>query len=325
MSGIGAGQSVWWWVPIVISIVALSVSVSTFVWQIIKHVYLDGGRVIVKLRPAIWEPETSLARFDSLDGAWRLRADVEQRRGAESAELVVENAGRTAVTISSPGIMYRGERVGRHLRRVRHAVSPRTFPEAASCEGQIQPDSRAVRLEPYARAIYLLDVHSVMAMARRHRQGTRTVVLRGSIDVAGRKRPALSPWRRRWRIPRAAVTLVEYADRWPAESAILLILLRQRDREGGHLSMLEFASRLIAARLWEHREVPDPTERVEMSVRDPETVLACGDIGLIMVKYELAELLRDHDGELTWEGAKLQLQLTRTAEKSRQLRSPGTE
>jgi hypothetical protein len=218
-----SGQGAWWWAPIVISVVALSVSASTFVWQIIKHVYLDGGRVIVKLRPAIWDPGMALGRSDSPDGGWHLRAEVEQRRGVQSAQLVVENAGRTAVTISSPGIMYRGERVGRRLRRTRHAVPPRTFPEAASCEVQIQPDSRAVRLAPYARAIYLLDIHSVIAMARRVRHGTGTVVLKGSIDVAGRKHPGLSPWRRRWRIPRAAVTLVEYADRWPAEFAILLV------------------------------------------------------------------------------------------------------
>ena len=73
--------------------------------------------------------------------------------------------------------------------------------------------------------------------------------------VAGRSKSVLSSRKRRWRVPAAARTLVDFSAIVPVERAILLILVRHLpadlDGELLRVSSLEHSSRLIASWLWD--------------------------------------------------------------------------
>ena len=314
------------WAPIAISIVALLVSLSGLTWGILKHFHFDGGRVLVTIRPAIWNPGFSISRMKSSTGAWRSLREPEGRpptKGVECAELVVENAGRTAVTVYGVGFTYKEGRrpsyavesnVPRWLRRrVRHSVSPRLFSQAGEGDQRYRQDHQPFRLEPYDRAVYVLDVHSVIDMAHRDRPTARRTNLRGFAEIAGTRAPAQSAWRQRWRVPREALTLVDFSSTVPAEVPIALVLARHSTPTDAHLSSLEYAARLVAAGLWIHRDVSDPEQRVKASFEYAEEIkLACGPASS-MAQYYVRELLVQHGSLLTWEGAQLQHRLEKEA------------
>jgi hypothetical protein len=128
---------------------------------------------------------------------------VTHGRALELAQLVVENPGRTAVTIYSPGLAISG-----HGRK-QHSLTPRMF----ATENGFGPDTAVtdtiVRLDPYARVTFLLDYWSVMPSVLKETAKDR-VVVRGFVGVAGRtKRPQKSSWRRRWQIDKGAYTAIQ--------------------------------------------------------------------------------------------------------------------
>lgn len=330
-------QALGWqqWVPLVISGVALLVSVSGFLWGMLKHFHFDGGRVLVTIRPAIWNPGFSIFHIRSPAGTWRGLRESEggaSAKGVECAELVVENAGRTAVTVYGVGFTYTGGRrppyrgrwdAPRWLRRrVRHSVSPRLFSQAGDGDERYRVDHQPFRLEPYDRAVYVLDVHSVIDKARRDRPNARRTVLRGFAEIAGTRAPARSAWRRRWRVPRETLTIVDFNDTVPAEVPIALILARHSSADETYFSSIEYAARLVAAGLWVHRDVSDLEERVKASFDyDEEIKLACGPASN-MAQYRVRELITEHGSQLTWEGAQLQHRLHEQALASREAGKP---
>ncbi|VTR76981.1 hypothetical protein [Cellulomonas hominis] len=303
------------WLPIAISALALGVSLIALGWQIAKHI-LDGGRVLVQLNPALWDPGHALRTMDSRTGAWRSPGQLKEGRtaGAECAVLVVENAGRTAVTITDPGVAYRGKRPRWFRRRVKRSLTPRMLGPAGDIDKQIQPTAAPYRLEPYSRVIYLLDIHSAIDHARANLRPGKRVVMRGKVVVAGRRRAVRSAGKRRWRVPATARSLDRYAPSVPVERAVVLILLRHRvggvGAEPLRVSSLEYASRLIAARLWELRDVHSQRQRVERALDDEVVRIECGEpIAMNMVTYHLTELLSVEPEALDWTGARRQHQL----------------
>lgn len=189
---------------LVISLLSFVIAIVALFWQIAKH-FLDGGRVRVYLNTAIWEPEFMLATNRS--GRLRLKDDQSARsvirgRALEVAQLVVENPGRIPVTIYSPGLAFSG-----HGRKD-HSVVPRMF----GTDGTYGPDDaltdRVVRIEPYGRATFLLDLWSVMpGLLEDAPKGE--VVVRGQVEVAGKRSPTRSRWRKRWRIRSGMYTAIE--------------------------------------------------------------------------------------------------------------------
>ena len=188
-----------------VSLLSFLIALAALGWQVAKH-FLDGGRVKVYLNTAIWEPEVKLTTNSS--GTLILQSDDSARsvthgRALELAQLVVENPGRAAVTIYSPGLSISG-----HGKK-HHSLVPRMF----STDGSFGPDNAVtdtvVRLEPYARVTFLLDYWSVMPSIVKQAQKDR-VFLRGFVGVAGRtKRPQRSSRRLRWRIERGAYTAIQ--------------------------------------------------------------------------------------------------------------------
>ncbi|VXC18330.1 conserved hypothetical protein [Microbacterium sp. 8M] len=189
-----------------VSLLSFLIALSALCWQVTKH-FLDGGRVKVYLNTAILYPEYMIATNRSGKHALKNEHPAEEvtRRGKalELAQLVVENPGRTAVTIYSPGLQFSG-----HGKK-NHTVVPRMF----ETDGTFGPDEAitdtVVRLEPYARVTFLLDYwSSVPGLMKKAPKGY--VDIRGRVSVAGRtNRPQRSSYRKRWRIRRGMYTAIE--------------------------------------------------------------------------------------------------------------------
>lgn len=311
------------WLPLVLSVLALLISVGGLVWAVAKHFLFDGGRVRVTIRPALWDPSGGVVRTDSSNGSFRTDArravdSIMRLKGVECAELTVDNAGRTAVTIRSVGIAFRGQRPHGWRGRRLHLVAPGAFANPEGGE-HYRKDHEPFRLEPYDRAVFLLDVHSVLEMARKTRPQDRRVVLRGFVDVPGTKRAALSPWRRRWRVPRRAATLQDFSRKVEAEFPIALIFARLSANDASTQTAMEFAARLVAAGLWAHRDVVDAKTRVAMAFDyDSYPIkLACGP-STALHQFYVRELLKSRGAQLSWKGAARQHELHLRALASRE-------
>lgn len=203
---LGVPDAVW---ALGVSLLSLLIALGALGWQVAKH-YLDGGRVRVYLNTAIWEPGIKL--ITNRSGKLTLKADDDARsvthgRALELAQFVVENPGRTAVTIYSPGLS-----IGGHGKN-HHSLVPRMF----STDGSFGPDDAVtdtvVRLEPYARVTFLMDYWSVMPAILKEAPKDH-VFVRGFVGVAGRtRRPQMSSRGLRWRIGRGAYTAIQDSPR----------------------------------------------------------------------------------------------------------------
>ncbi|MFF5626654.1 hypothetical protein ACFY5A_14900 [Microbacterium sp. NPDC012755] len=188
-----------------VSLLSFLIALSALGWQVTKH-FLDGGRVKVYLNTAVWQPEFMIATNRSGKFAFKhgsASRSVTHGEALELAQLVVENPGRTAVTIYSPGLQFSG-----HGKK-NHTVVPRMF----ETDGTFGPDGAVtdtvVRLEPYARVTFLLDYwSSVPGLLKEAPKGY--VDIRGHVSVAGRtNRPQRSSYRKRWRIHLGMYTAIE--------------------------------------------------------------------------------------------------------------------
>lgn len=210
--------------PIAISSFALAVSLMALGWQITKH-RLDGARVTIRLEPTFWEPGGRISRGRS-NSSGRMSEPVFPRPDwtrvyIECASLIVENRGRSAVTIENPSIHYR-ERPGQKW----SSLSLRLF---FGSNGRHITSEDPIRVEPGSRVEYLVDVWSAIDAIRGQDPGRyprgRESVLRAGVEVHGRGH-ARAPWRLRWKVPPDAMTLVMFAKQIPVERVLLLLLLR---------------------------------------------------------------------------------------------------
>lgn len=192
-------------VALLVSGFSFIVAIAALAWQITKH-FLEGGRVKVYLNTAVWEPGHSIATNRS--GKFMLRGGSEKHsvthgQALELAQLVVENPGRTAVTVYSPGLHFSG-----HGRK-NHTVVPRMFALGDAFGPDSATTETVVRLEPYARATFLLDFWPGIPRLIKDAPAGR-VVVRGHVNVAGRtNRPQRSSFRKRWKISAGTYTAIE--------------------------------------------------------------------------------------------------------------------
>lgn len=210
---------------LVISLLSFVIAMVALVWQIIKH-FLDGGRVKVSLNAAIWEPDFMLATNRSgrlLMKNGDAATAVVRGRALEVAQLVVENPGRIPVTVYSPGLSFNGHR------QKQYSVVPRMF----ETDGAYGPDDaltdNIVRIEPYGRVTFLLDLWSIMpGILKDAPKGEVTV--RGQVDVAGKKHPRKSAWRKRWNVRRGMYTAIEGEPDFTPYAVIWGVMFRQLPR-----------------------------------------------------------------------------------------------
>lgn len=275
-----------------LSILSFLIALGALGWQVTKH-FLDGGRVRVYLNTTILQPEFMIATNHS--GKFALKADSTSRgvthgEALELAQLVVENPGRTAVTIYSPGLQFSG-----HGKK-NHTVVPRMFDTGDSFGPDRAITDTVVRLDPYARVTFLLDYwSSVPGLLKESPKGR--VEIRGHVSVAGRtSRPQRSSYRKRWRIRRGMYTSIEDSPDFTPLAVLWreMYLRLPKDQEGADLHPSHESQRTTryAARFLLDRAMSRFEERPE---RDE----------LIEVLHELARADGDkfpYFGLHLWEG-----------------------
>lgn len=157
-----------------------------------KH-WLDGGRPKVYLNAAIWEPNTTLTVNRS--GAWEASfADFEPvgEQHIELAQLVVENPGRTAITVYTPSLSVKGT----HKRD--YKISPRSY-ALRNFGADNSTSATSLRIEPYDRVTFLFDYWPAIQQALADSKHG-SIRLRGCVHTAGRTKPQMSSSRRSWKI-----------------------------------------------------------------------------------------------------------------------------
>lgn len=175
-----------------VSLLSFAVAISALGWQIAKH-RLDGGRPKVYLNSAIWEPSSKI--MVNRSGEWGIDTSGLWKPGDENlelAQLVVENPGRTAITVYMPGLAIVG------TNNSDYTISPRFF-ELKGYGADSSTNETSVRIEPYDRVTFLLDLWSVIPRVLREANGGN-VQIRGCVLVAGRAKLCQSPKRRAWNI-----------------------------------------------------------------------------------------------------------------------------
>ncbi|MGW3337935.1 hypothetical protein ACWDCL_10710 [Streptomyces sp. NPDC001009] len=116
----------------------------------------------------------------------------------ELAQLVVENPGRTAITVCMPGLVISG------AKNKDYRISPRFF-ELKDFGVDSSTAATSVRIDPYDRVTFLLDYWAVMPRLSNEANG-HALRMRGCISVAGMAQPCLSSKRLAWSIPFGAWT-----------------------------------------------------------------------------------------------------------------------
>lgn len=181
-----------------VSLLSFSVALGALLWQIAKH-RLDGGRPKVYLNTALWAPHVSL--LVNRSGKWELSAEGLRGPGRENielAQLVVENPGRTAITVFSPGLAIEG------TGKSEYSISPRYF-ELRTYGADRSTAETSVRLDPYDRVTFLMDYWPIVPQLLSE-ASSRGVQVRGCISVAGRNKLCKSRKRLAWNIPPDAWT-----------------------------------------------------------------------------------------------------------------------
>ncbi|WP_420035771.1 hypothetical protein ACN2WE_29110 [Streptomyces sp. cg28] len=185
-----------------VSALSFTVAFTALAWQVMKH-RLDGGRPKVYLNVAIWEPHRSL--HVNRNGKWEIPATVGSEN-LELAQLVVENPGRTAITIYTPAIAIRG------TKNRQYTMTPRLFPVKGGGADAATGDM-SVRIDPYDRVTFLFDYWSIIPRLLGE-SSNGTIKLRGCISVAGRNKVQKSSWLHSWKIR---------AGRWTAQTEVAKI------------------------------------------------------------------------------------------------------
>ncbi|MFF8494918.1 hypothetical protein ACF06O_29210 [Streptomyces albidoflavus] len=176
-----------------VSLLSFTVAMGALSWQIAKH-WLDGGRPKVYLNAAVWEPNLKI--MVNRSGGWGLDTGGLGTLGPENlelAQLVVENPGRTAITVYTPGLLIDGTD-----RPQQYTISPRSF-ELSGFGADSATGETSVRIDPYDRVTFLLDFWSIIPRVLREANGGN-VKIRGCILVAGRSRPCKSSRRKVWNV-----------------------------------------------------------------------------------------------------------------------------
>lgn len=240
------------WVALALSIVGILVTVFLR--------YLDGPRVRVKVRPVLFNVGYG-GTVTYHGGQWPIpmtHKGTEMKRPdpgevIELAEIVIENAGRNPMTVYDIGFRWNGKRKNDQWwrQRVRHSSVPTPI-RPPHYEGRVYAEGDQFRIEPN-------DVITILAnywdLVRSHRPSPKGVIaLRGSVSVAGRRRPKLSSWKTRWRIPDDAVTAIGTGMTVPLRAVISrsigLALLYSKAETLGDIYFLSRSLEAALAGVW---------------------------------------------------------------------------
>lgn len=270
------------------------VALFTLGWQIYKHI-LDGGRVRVYLNAATWEPGIKLTTNNT--GKWEMSVGAFgkiARENIELAQLVVENPGRAATTIHSPGlsIVVKGE-------PERHIV-PRMF-KLDDYGSNTAMAETVVRIDPYDRVTFLLDYWSVITDHLTIPQAAE-VKVRGSVLVAGHKRPRRSSRRRAWKIPSDAWTAYRDLDSISPFTVMWRVLCRWH--LGGrkpHITSSGYSMSELSAILLEAMQKFDKQpsyDEFTAAIREAAREFEIDHLPFAALSFQMMDELERHKGHL---------------------------
>lgn len=193
---------------LVIACAALAVSALVALWNVLAWVH-SGGRVALGLRRGLLTYMGGLASgpFNTYD-RWAELADFRSDElHREVAIISVENRGRTAVTVFEPAMDLGLQWSKGRYRPFRRTMSPRLVTDYSDAVAESK-----IRLEPFDIATFIFDVGLVLESlpdVLRHERN-KSVRLRGSIRVAGKRLARRSSRRTAFRVRSGQLTLVAY-------------------------------------------------------------------------------------------------------------------
>ncbi|CAM2973853.1 hypothetical protein PRAC110570_09210 [Propionibacterium acidifaciens] len=184
------------YISAILSLVSLVVAIVALTWQF----HLDRGKVHVSLNSAIIDQYGAMAVNES--GSFGFDMDSEVAHGLpkkvlkgtalEVAQLVIENPGRTPVTIYSPGLSVKG------VRSKNYQMTPRTIQENNGRNTPCFALDLTLRLEPYERTTLLFDYWNQILKLIKEAKGN-SISIRGCVRVAGHpKKLYRSSHRKKW-------------------------------------------------------------------------------------------------------------------------------
>lgn len=200
--------------------------------KLAQHLHDDaGGRVIVEMNAAGYEVSTGAGILHrDLSGDFHL----EEQRGpmVELCQIVIENPGRTGVTVT--GASLRIEGTGTKYK----TVGARSF----SLQGFGAQDAVRVpffRLEPYDRRTLLLDYWSVVDGEFDKNPSLQEITIYAEVTVAGHKNSFTSVAHGYWRIRRQQISAVgDHLLRRP-RNILLAYLARRSFDDLAHLNSFD--------------------------------------------------------------------------------------
>lgn len=161
----------------------------------------SGGRVKVWMNTAAYVPFSGAGKLKRNDkGTFLLEESQEPM--VELAQIIIENPGRTGVTVTSVSLRVEG------LNRANTtAITPRAFSLTGFGAGDAQSEDY-FRLEPYDRRTLLFDYWSVVDAEFDRDPSLRELTIYAEVTVAGHDDPFNSKGHGYWRIHRDFVSAV---------------------------------------------------------------------------------------------------------------------
>lgn len=213
---------------LVIACAALAVSALVASWNVLAWMH-SGARVAVGLKRGRLTYMGGLASgpFRTY-GRWAELADFRSDElHREVAIISVENRGRTAVTVFEPAMDLGLQWSKGRYRPFRRTMSPRLVTSYSDAVSETK-----IRLEPFDTAMFIFDAGLVLENlpdVLRHERA-KTVRLRGSVRVAGKRWARRSSRRSAFRVRSGQLTLV--ADPSPRLVAYRALVRTRLDDDG---------------------------------------------------------------------------------------------
>jgi hypothetical protein len=235
-----------------------------------KNHHDSGGRVTVRMNAAAYVPFSgtgSLRRNDA--GTFLLEESPEP--SVELAQIIIDNPGRTGVTITGVSLRVEG------LNRGTYRVTPRSF----LLEGFGAEDARPetyFRIEPYDRRTVIFDYWSVVDAEFDKDPSLQELTIHAEVTVAGHDDPFDSKHHGHWRIKRTFVSAVGGHTLRRPRNIILTEFLRHSLR--GDLSRLNYMDQFAVTAedtigpSWSYSEVEDHLKRL---MEDPMDLVHLSD------------------------------------------------
>jgi hypothetical protein len=183
----------------------------------VRNFQKTGGSVTVQMQPAVLNPGRSLLA-DENGGGWGFDPLNYNTDGAELAKVIVENPGRTAVTITRVAIRI----VGASDRDLSFGVVPLKVSKLGAVTTTTEIPGR---LEAYDQAIFLFDFWSSVSQVFQEDPQLRQVNIFATVKVAGKSHPYDSMGRGFWTIRREWCSFIPPFTRKEAESLVLAELM----------------------------------------------------------------------------------------------------